>query len=260
MPTMPLAEFTLADTTTPPNLDPDLITTLHAELVIAFAFTAGDLVLVQMSGSAIGGTFNQNFDLATNQNPLRVYIPKSSISPNLGGRVRLIWAYRRPTQAFVYSTESVVTIGRSSRPDPVETTSWNFQDGTLQGWNPQGPYAGGLLRVISAVLEINITTPRATRTHVITHPVRVVAGRVYEFSFKVLGRSTTDDGSRLQMSVDGVFFGTVIQHIVQGSEQTGRGTFTAANSGDVIVGIFNHAVPLGLHQFALDDLRMVQLP
>lgn len=239
-------------------LNLDLLTT-HASLTVPFAFRAGDIVTFIWNGTGAGGSVEQRFTLLADANPLRVDVPKPLIEASRNGRVNISYSLVRGTRPIRYSNLLPISVNQVAIITPG-TVQWSFTSNTFEGWVPQGPYVGQLLHVINGVIEVDVNNVRAAQAHVLSRAVPVVAGRVYTFSFKVIGRAPTDDGSRLQTTVNGAFVGSVVQNIILGREQTGTGTFTASITGDVKIGIFNHAVPMGLNRFALDDLQMVQLP
>lgn len=250
---------TIAEVNSMGVLNPDRVAT-NASMLLPFAFLANDIVTVIWNGTGLNGSVEQAFTLLADANPLHIDVPKRLIEASLNGRVTISYSLVRGTRPIRYSNLLRISVNQATIIVTPGTSQWDFTDNTFQGWVPQGPYVGGLLHVLNGFIEVDVNNVRTEQAHVLSRSVPVVAGRTYTFSFNVIGRTPTDDGSRLQMSMNGTFFGNVVQRIVQGSVQTGAGTFTANITGDVKIGIFNHAVPQGVNKFALDDFQLSPAP
>ena len=258
--TLPLPRFNEQDSATPiPNLNTLRIVGDTAKLTLDFPVETGDMIYLTLSSSVIGGEHNQSFVVAQNAPSREILIPKTFVEASDGTVVSLLLQLRR---ARVITAALTARVRINSLPIivPPPTIVWDFSDGTFQGWVAQGPYVGGSLYVINSSVVVDISNSRATSAHIITRPVPVIAGRTYDCSFVVMGGAAISDGSTLYMTMNGTRIGPNLQNITQTQTQTGTGTFTATTTGDVRLGIFNAAVPNGVHRLSLGNIRMTPRP
>lgn len=259
---IPPPKFNQQDSVVPiPNLNTLLILGDSAKLTLDFPVQAGDMIYLTLSSSVLGGEYNQSFAVAQNAPRREILIPKTFVEASTGTVVNLRLQIRR---AQIISAAPTARVSINSLPIIVPTppTVWDFSDGTFQGWVPQGPYVGGLLYVLNSSVVVDVPNSQATRSHIITRAVQMMAGRTYDFSFDVIGGGPTSDGSSLYMTMNGLRISTVnVQNITQASPQTGRATFTAsATTTNGRLGIFNEAVPSGVHRLSLGNIRMTLRP
>lgn len=240
---------------TPPELNTRLIIGNSAGLTADFPVMPNDRVFLTLSSSVRGGEFNQSFLIATNAPKLEFLIPKGFVEASAGKVVQLLLTINRagsnsaapPAKVLINSSPVVV---------PLPAAVWDFSDDTFQGWVPQGPYVGGLLHVINGNVVVDLFISQASSAHLITRAVPVIAGRTYDCSFEVIGGSPAADGSALYLTINGSRIGATVQNITQAQPQTGTGSFTAALTGDVRLGVFNQSVPHGTHRLSLSNIRM----
>ncbi|GAB5342709.1 MULTISPECIES: carbohydrate binding domain-containing protein [Pseudomonas] len=259
--TIPTLGFKLQDTAQPiPNLNTNLLVGNYAELTSAIPVLRADFINVNMSSSITGGVYNQSFEVGADAPSLNISIPRAFVEANIGNYVQLLL---RISRNRVISSAPTATVSINKGPvvvPPTPTTVWDFSDGTFQGWVPQGPYVGGLLRISNGSVVADIPNSQATSAHIISRAVPVIAGRTYDCSFEVIGGMATSDGSTLYMTINGSRIGTDVQNITSAQRQTGTGTFTAPLTGDVRLGIFNAKVPNGIHRLSLGNIRMIARP
>ena len=257
---IPPLKFILQDSAQPiPNLDTKLLTGNFAELMSAIAVEPLDFVNVNMSSSVPGGSYNLSFEVGANAAALQILIPSSFVVANSGKTVRLLLRIRRAgmiysaPDATVFIDGSVIVV-----PNPG-TKKWDFDDGTLQGWVPQGTYIGGVVKVINQRVVVDLPNSTSIKSHVITRSVPVIAGRTYHCSYLATTDLPTRDGSRLHMTINGVPIGhdsAVIPNLIL----LGDGTFTAQSTGNVHLGIFNEKTSTGPHRLFVDNIQMTEQP
>ncbi|MFT0473620.1 carbohydrate binding domain-containing protein [Pseudomonas antarctica] len=257
---IPAPKFIEQDSATPiANLNTNLIVGNVARVTLDFPVERADMIFLTLSSTVLGGRHNQSFQIGRDAPNLELLIAKPIVEASAGTVVFLQMHMERNSQPYFAET-SRVRINSLPIIVPTPTTVWDFSDGTFQGWVPQGPYVGGLLRVANSSLVVDVPNSRATSAHIITRPVPVIAGRTYDCSFVVMGNSATSDGSTLYLTMNGTPIGATVQNITQAQPQTGTGTFTATTTGDVRLGIFNATVPNGNHRLSLGNIRMTPRP
>ncbi|MGY2232188.1 hypothetical protein HX780_01815 [Pseudomonas tolaasii] len=257
--TLPLPRFEFQDSISPiPNLDPDLIQTETARVLLNFPVEAGDQLFLSLNSTVLGGEHNQSFFIARPAPDCVYLVPKSIIEISEGTTVTLLARLRRaglisgaPSTPVNIKRPPIIVI------PPVPPTVWDFTNG-FQGWVPQGNYIGGLLHVIGGRVVADLLNSQAGKSHIITRTVQVTAGRMYDVTFEVSGGSSAD-GSVVFLTVNGARIGTSVQNIST-TRQTGTGVFTATTTGNVTLGIFNDAVPQGRHNLSLGNIRMTPRP
>lgn len=258
---IPSPRFNEQDSATPiANLNTTLIVGDVARLTLNFPVENGDRIYLTLSSSIFGGEHNQSFQIAQNAPKIELLIPKSIVEMSAGNVVHLLLSIQRTGQPRTSAPTGRVLINKLPIIIvPTPGTVWDFSNG-FQGWVAQGPYTGSLLHVNNSTVRLDPTLFTATRAHIITRPVPVVAGRTYDCSFVAIGGAATSDGSTLYMTMNGTRIGANVQNLTLGQPQTGTGTFTATTTGDVRLGIFNDAVPNGLHGLSLSNVRMTPRP
>jgi hypothetical protein len=140
--------------------------------------------------------------------------------------------------------------------------SWNFNDGTLQGWEPVGPYAGPNECVVEngAIRCITLVTGVSYRSIVIQRRVQLTAGTKYACSFKVRSYNGLSPAANIQMRIrlHEAFGSSPFGQSVQTTSKdwvTGTGTFEAIATINSYLEIYNHT-PDGYfyNDFWLDDI------
>lgn len=256
---IPPLRFILQDTRQPiPNLDTRLIVGDVVELLCDFAVQRLDFINVSMSSRIVGGYYNLGFQVGADAPSLKIYLPKDVVIANSGNNVQLLLRIRRDMS--YPAPDATVSIDAGGIVVPIPGTVWDFADGTLQGWVAPTVYAGGTLHVVNGSVVVDLPSSQVTSAHIITHPVSVVAGRTYDFSFEVLGGTAAGDGSTLYLTVNGSRIGANVQNITNASTLTGTGSFTALNTGTVHLGIFNQTIPSTNHLLFLGNIRMTPRP
>ncbi|CRM96334.1 hypothetical protein [Pseudomonas sp. 22 E 5] len=255
---IPAPRFVEQDSTQPiPNLDPARLSGDVAILRLDFPMQPADYFYLSLNSTVLGGTHNQSFNIAHSTASLRILIPTNIVIASAGTEVQL---RARILRGGLYSTagEARVNIGRLPIVVPPDQ-SWDFSDGTFQGWVAQGVYVSRL-SVIGSRVVVNQFNNQATSSHIITRAVPVTAGRTYNCSFEVTGSTAVSDGSTLHMTINGSRIGPDVTTITDARRQIGTGTFTAATTGTVRLGIFNATVPSGQHGLSLGPLQMSTTP
>ncbi len=256
---IPPPRFNEQDSASPiANLNTNAIVGESARVTLNFPVESRDMIYLTLSSTVLGGEYNQSFQIAQNAPGRELLIPKPFVEASTGTVVLLQLSIRR---AGVLSTAPTARVLINATPIivPTPATVWDFSDG-FQRWVPQGCYVGELLYVLDSSVVVDLPNSQATKSHIITRPVPVIAGRTYDCSFVVMGGSATSDGSTLYMTMNGTRIGPKLQNITQAQPQTGTGTFTATTTGDVRLGIFNEAVPNGIHSLSLGNIRMTPRP
>jgi hypothetical protein len=241
---IPAPRFVEQDSTQPiPNLDPARLSGDVAILRLDFPMQPADYFYLSLNSTVLGGTHNQSFNIAHSTASLRILIPTNIVIASAGTEVQL---RARILRGGLYSTagEARVNIGRL----PI-----------VQGWVAQGVYVSRL-SVIGSRVVVNQFNNQATSSHIITRAVPVTAGRTYNCSFEVTGSTAVSDGSTLHMTINGSRIGPDVTTITDARRQIGTGTFTAATTGTVRLGIFNATVPSGQHGLSLGPLQMSTTP
>lgn len=254
----PSPTFNEQDSVRPiPNLDTSKLADEYTRLTFNYPVMTGDLFIMNLNSSVNGGTYNLSFYIAQNTNTLAFLIPTSFIKVSAGTTVELRARLMRGFTAM-YARVGLVNINRLPIVVPPPTTKWDFDDGTFMGWVSQGSYVGGLLHITNQAVAIDVTDSLPGKSHIITRAVPVIAGRTYDCHFTVSGN--TQDTSVLYMTNNGLRIGPDVRNFQTGSPQIGDGTFTATTTGDVRLGIFNDAIPNGLHRLSLDSIVMTPRP
>ena len=256
---IPPLKFILQDSAQPiPNLDTKLLTGNFAELMSAIAVEPLDFVNVNMSSSVTGGSYNLSFEVGANATALQILIPSSFVVANSGKTVRLLLRIRRT--GMIYSApDATVFIDGSVIVVPTPGTKWDFDDGTLQGWVPQGTYIGGVVKVINQRVVVDLPNSTSIKSHIITRSVPVIAGRTYRCSYQATTDLPAADGSRLHMTINGVSIGGT-SAVIPNFILLGDGTFTAQSTGIVHLGIFNEKPSTGPHRLFVDNIEMTEQP
>lgn len=258
VPPPPSPLFSEQDSVRPiPNLDPSRLADEYTRLTFNYPLMTGDLFIMNLNSTVNGGTYNLSFYIAQNTNSLAFLIPTSFIKVSAGTTVELRARYMRGFTT-TYAQAGLVNINRLPIVVPTPATRWDFDDGTFQGWVPQGGYVGGLLRIVNQAVALDVTNSVPGKSHIITRAVPVIAGITYDCHFGVSG--DTLDTSVLYMTINGARIGPDVRNFRTGLSQIGDGAFTATTTGDVRLGIFNDAVPNGLHRFSLDFVVITPRP
>ncbi|OPA99397.1 hypothetical protein BFW87_04015 [Pseudomonas fluorescens] len=260
--TVPALRFLQQDSAVPtPNLDTSLVPGEFTELVSSVALQKEDFVVATMSSTVpgvIGGQFNQSFEVNADSASLQVFIPKKFVKANSGKAVLLQLRITRQKVISV-APSVIVNIDQGVIVVPPPGITWDFNDGTRQGWVPQGSYIGGVLKVISQRVVVDLTNSKAGSSHIMSIAVPVVAGRTYRCGYLAGTDLLTADGSRLRMTMNGNPIGRT-SPVAPDFLLLGSGTFTAPITGTVHLGIFNEAVPNGVHSLYLDNISMTEEP
>jgi hypothetical protein len=257
--TIPPLRFVLQDNALPiPNLSTRLLIGNAVELFCPFAVKQGDFVNANLIGER-GRTYNLSFEVEKDEAGLNFLTHRSIIVGKSGTNVVLILRVRRGSDVY-FAPNATVSIDAGGIVVPVPGTVWDFADGTFQGWVPQSVYAGRVLHIVNGSVVVDLPSSQVTKAHIITQPVSVIAGRIYDVSFDVLGGTAAGDGSTLYLTVDGSRIGANVQNITNASTQTGTGTFTASSTGTVHLGIFNETIPSRNHLLFLGNIRMAPKP
>ncbi|OAE13118.1 hypothetical protein AZH11_09095 [Pseudomonas simiae] len=255
---VPPLGFTLQDSAQPiPNLNTNLLVGNYAEVRCDFPLLPMDFVNINVISNILGGDHNQSFSIGQASPSLTALIPRERVEANEGNSVRLRVSIRR-NGVSTPANDATVTINRRPVVTPTPDTVWDFNDGTLQGWVPQGSYVG-LLRVINNEVVVNLPNSVPGASHIITRSVPVIAGRTYNCIFNARTDLPAADGSRVYMTMNGKSIGRAAA-LLPGFTLLGSGTFIAPITGSVHLGIFNEAVPTGIHQFALDNVSITLMP
>ncbi|WP_428551720.1 hypothetical protein [Pseudomonas edaphica] len=257
--TIPPLRFVLQDNALPiPNLSTRLLIGNAVELVCPFAVMQGDFVNANLIGER-GRTYNLSFEVEKDEAELNFLTHRSIIVGKSGTNVVLILRVRRGSDVY-FAPNATVSIDAGGIVVPVPGTVWDFADGTFQGWVPPTIYAGGKLHVVNGSVVVDLPSSQVTAAHIITRPISVIAGVTYDFSFDARGGSPAGDGSTLQLRINGSPIGAYVQNITNASTQTGTGTFTAARTETVHLGIFNGSIPGKDNLLFLGNIRMTPRP
>ncbi|MPQ86145.1 hypothetical protein F0170_20415 [Pseudomonas sp. MAFF 730085] len=256
---VPALGFTLQDSALPiPNLNTSLLTGNSAEVMCSFPLLPMDFVNINMISNVLGGDHNQSFSIAQGVPSLIAQIPRERVEANEGNSVRLRVSIRR-SGVSLSAPDATVTINR--RPiviPPTPDVVWDFKDGTFQGWVAQGSYTGGVLRIVGGRVVADVPDSQLAKSHIITRTILVTAGRTYDFAFDASAGDPAD-GSMVFLTINGSRIGATVQNINL-TQQSGSGSFVATMTGNVTLGLFNDAVPLGRHRLSLGNISMTQRP
>lgn len=256
---IPPLGFTLQDSAQPiPNLNTNVLVGSAAEVTCNFALLPMDFININMISNLLGGDHNQSFSISQGSPSLVALIPRDRVEANEGNTLRLRLTVRR-NGISTPAPDASVTINRHPVVTPSPGTVWDFNDGTIQGWVPQGRYIGGGVKVINQRVVAELTNSQPGSSHIITRPVQVIAGRTYNCSYSASTDLPSADGSRLRMTMNGSAIGPTAA-VLPGFASLGTGTFIAPLTGVVHLGIFNEAVPSGVHRLSLDDIRLTEQP
>jgi hypothetical protein len=150
-------------------------------------------------------------------------------------------------------------------PTPVPVNqSWDFSDGTMQGWFAAGLYAGSNnleVKRIDGNFGVNVETkgPNGYYGTVMRRDFEVVEGQTYNFSFDVKRLNTTGVAPSIGLVVD--TYTTVIpQYAATSSWQTLRGTYVATATKTINLAIFNGQTLGNGNDFAIDNIRVTSSP
>ncbi len=255
---LPPPRFIDQDSASPiPNFNTNSIVGASARLMFDLPVERADRIYLTLSSTVLGGEYNQSFDVAQDAPRQELLIPRGFVEASAGTIVSLL-LQRRRGRLIIPAPTARVSINSRPIVVPAPSTDWNFDDGTFQGWVPQGNYAGGVVRARNQRLEIDLFNSQAGRSHVITRSVAVIPGRSYQCRFVVSTALPDGDGSRVYLTVDGVPAGRS-RPVVPGGANVLGGEFTAT-SDRVFLGIFNESVPLGRHQLFLDSISLSESP
>lgn len=255
---LPPPRFIDQDSASPiPNFNTNSIVGASARLMFDLPVERADRIYLTLSSTVLGGEYNQSFDVAQDAPRQELLIPRGFVEASAGTIVSLL-LQRRRGRLIIPAPTARVSINSRPIVVPAPSTDWNFDDGTFQGWVPQGNYVGGVVRARNQRLEIDLFNSQPGRSHVITRSVAVTPGRRYQCRFVVSTALPDGDGSRVYLTVDGVPAGRS-RPVVPGGANVLGGEFTAT-SDRVFLGIFNESVPLGRHQLFLDSISLSESP
>ncbi len=255
---LPPPRFIDQDSASPiPNFNTNSIVGASARLMFDLPVERADRIYLTLSSTVLGGEYNQSFDVAQDAPRQELLIPRGFVEASAGTIVSLL-LQRRRGRLIIPAPTARVSINSRPIVVPAPSTDWNFDDGTFQGWVPQGNYVGGVVRARNQRLEIDLFNSQPGRSHVITRSVAVTIGRRYLYSVSASTGLPSTDGSRLGLTVDGAPIG-VSSEVPPGFIVGLRADFTAT-SDRVFLGIFNESVPLGRHQLFLDNIYLEELP
>ncbi|MGR3885857.1 carbohydrate binding domain-containing protein, partial [Pseudomonas sp. 1152_12] len=124
-------------------------------------------------------------------------------------------------------------------PIPKLRMTWPFNSRTFEGWTPRGTYVNELFSNGEGVGSY--TSTNNNYGLVMTCPIKVQAGKTYDFSFAVRSLLVTGrSGTMLQLTINGAGYGPVVDTRIQQDWKTGSAVYTSPVTGVVELGVFNH--------------------
>jgi hypothetical protein len=134
--------------------------------------------------------------------------------------------------------------------------TWDFNDGTLQGWVRQGQYAvGDNLQNKNGVIWCNTNFGGDHSGNVMTIPLSVQAGITYDFGFSLAARGGGQYSTRLVLVIDGKTIGALVETGNQvGIWKKGTGIYTATTTRVVTLAVWNYVGSGAGNDFMMDDI------
>lgn len=160
-------------------------------------------------------------------------------------------------KAYSMTAKDVSDVSQVSEPWSFRVKelgiTWDFKDGTLQGWVAQGIYkvhahpSDGYVYVPTNYSHIG-----NYRGHVMAHAVNVTAGKTYDFSFQTKGGML--NSATLCLTVNDVRIGATIAAVPAWT--FGYGVYVASSTGTVTLKIWNETATYNDSGFYINVITM----
>lgn len=248
------------------NLDPANVPGPAMQLTIPYnATTAGDRVDWTISGTGVEGSASGSIDITTanagNVLPtLSFSVSRAVLEANTGLAMTITYSVKTPGSPPTILRSETLVLNVAGVPQPTLRQTWEFNTGTFEGWTPYGVYTKDLSAGVDGVGTWGSSNENFGI--IMTTPIQVQAGQVYDISFSVRSLNTAASaavyGSILQLAIDGQLIGDSVDTKLELDWKTGKAVYVAPNTSTVILGLFNHVNSGVGNDFLIDWVQVSQ--